>query len=73
MAYGFVGPIANALKAAYEGESKYYECIKSSLLAYMNGHAPAIAVEYGRKALFSNVRPSFAELEESTSQLPKPA
>ena len=63
LAYGFVGPIASALKAAYDGESKYYECIKSSLLAFMNGYPPAVAVEYGRKTLFSNVRPSFAELE----------
>jgi chemotaxis protein MotA len=41
-----------------------FQCIKVTLLASINGYAPAIAVEFGRKVLFSTERPSFSELEE---------
>jgi len=39
------------------------QCIKSTLLASMQGYNPATAIEFGRKVLFSSVRPSFTELE----------
>ncbi len=69
-AYGFVGPIANAMTAAADSETKYYNCIKAGLLAYLAGHAPAIAIEFARKALLSEVRPTFYELEDAVSDLP---
>ena len=69
VAYGFVGPIASTLKATYDAEGKYYACIKAGMLAYLAGHAPAICVEFARKALLSDVRPSFYEVEEAVSQL----
>ncbi|MDB5887871.1 MAG: motA, partial [Rhodocyclales bacterium] len=34
------------------------------LLASMNGYAPQVAVEFGRKVLYSGDRPSFKELED---------
>ena len=68
-AYGFVGPVATTLKATYEAEAKYYECMKAGILAYLAGHAPAICVEFARKALLSDVRPSFYEVEEAVSSL----
>ena len=40
------------------------ETIKVTLLASLNGYAPALSVEFGRKVLFSTERPSFSELEE---------
>jgi len=70
LAYGFVGPIASSIKATYEAEGKYYECMKAGLLAYLAGHAPAIAVEFARKALLSDVRPTFYEVEDAVSELP---
>ena len=70
VAYGFVGPIATTLKATYDAEGKYYQCIKAGLLAYLGGHAPAIWVEFARKALLSDVRPTFYEAEEAVSALP---
>lgn len=64
MSYGFVGPMAIAMKnEAYE-KLKAFECVKASLIANMNGLAPQMSVEFGRKMLFSSVRPSFNELEE---------
>jgi chemotaxis protein MotA len=41
-----------------------YQCIKVTLLANLNGYAPALAVEFGRKVLFSTERPGFSELEQ---------
>jgi chemotaxis protein MotA len=68
-AYGFVGPMATTLKATYDAEAKYLECMKAGILAYLAGHAPAICVEFARKALMTDVRPSFYEVEEAVSTL----
>jgi chemotaxis protein MotA len=65
IAYGFVGPIASSIKARSEAETRYLLCIKSGILAYMQGYAPAIAVEFARKALASDVRPTFYEVEKA--------
>jgi chemotaxis protein MotA len=73
IAYGFIGPIANGLKAIYEAEGKYFQCMKVALLAHMNGYAPSVSVEFARKALFSHVRPSFYEVEEAVQALPSPS
>jgi chemotaxis protein MotA len=70
LSYGFVGPIANSLRNLYDSETKYLQCIKVGLLAYLNGYAPAVAVEFARKALFSDVRPTFYEVEERVAALP---
>jgi chemotaxis protein MotA len=64
IAYGFVSPLGNALEGKMQEESKVYQCMKVVLLASMNGYAPQVAVEFGRKVLFSSDRPSFRELEE---------
>jgi chemotaxis protein MotA len=72
IAYGYIGPAANSMKALLESESKYMQCLKVGLLAHLQGFAPSISIEYARKSLFSDVRPSFAEVEEATMALPAP-
>jgi chemotaxis protein MotA len=64
LSYGFVTPLASKLEQRLEESSKILECIKVTLLANLNGYSPALAVEFGRKVLFSTERPSFLELEE---------
>lgn len=73
MSYGFVAPMASSLKATFNAESKYLFCIKAALLAHMNGSAPAVTVEFARKTLTSDMRPSFYDVEQAVSQLPAPA
>ncbi len=68
LAYGFVGPLAGTLEQKAEESSKMYQAIKVVLLANLNGYAPAMAVEFGRKVLVSTIRPKFAELEEHVKQ-----
>ncbi len=70
LAYGFVGPLASAIKMAQEANSKYLACLKAGILAHVAGNAPAVSVEFARKTLLSSVRPTFAELEEATENAP---
>ena len=64
LAYGFVAPIAGQLEQKVEEEGKIFQVIKTVLLASMTGYAPQVAVEFGRKGLYSGDRPRFIELEE---------
>ncbi len=68
LAYGFVGPLSTLLENKLQESSKVFECIKVTLLASLNGYAPQVAVEFGRKVLYSTERPSFLELEEHVKQ-----
>jgi len=68
LAYGFVSPISSVLEQKLHESSKIFQCVKVTLLASLNGYAPALAVEFGRKVLFSTERPSFSELEEHIKQ-----
>lgn len=68
LAYGFVSPMSSAMERRNDASLKVLECIKVTLLAYMNGYPPQLAVEFGRKVLFSAERPSFSELEEHVRQ-----
>lgn len=69
VSYGFFGPMAQALKNIYDGEAKYYLSMKTGLLAHMAGNSPEIAIEFARKMLMSEDRPTFAEIDESTAGL----
>jgi chemotaxis protein MotA len=72
-AYGMIGPMGNSLAAIFGAQAKYMQCIKIGLLAHLQGFAPSISVEYARKTLLSEVRPSFTEVEEATAALPPPS
>ncbi len=68
LAYGFVGPLASLLEQKLHESTKMFQCIKATLLASLNGYAPSLAVEFGRKVLYSSERPSFSELEDHVKQ-----
>ncbi|BBI98733.1 flagellar motor protein MotA [Ferrigenium kumadai] len=68
LAYGFVGPLATLLEQKAEEGTKMFQTIKVTLLANLNGYAPAMAVEFGRKVLNSTERPGFIELEQHVKQ-----
>lgn len=68
LAYGFVAPLAASVGRRTVEAVKVRECIKVTLLANMNGYPPPLAVEFGRKVLYSSARPSFAELEDHVRQ-----
>jgi chemotaxis protein MotA len=63
LAYAFAEPLAGLLEQKVEEGGKELQCIKTTLLASMQGYAPQVAVEFGRKVLYSGDRPTFSELE----------
>lgn len=66
VSYTVVAPVANKIKATRESQARLYIIVKQTLLAYMNGALPQIAVEYGRKAITSANRPTIDEVEDAT-------
>jgi chemotaxis protein MotA len=63
LAYGIFEPLGGLLEQKQDEDTKQLQCIKTTLLASMQGYAPQIAIEFGRKVLYSTERPQFAELE----------
>lgn len=64
LAYGFVAPMSTFIEHVARDEAQFYKCIKTCLVASLQGFSPAIAIEFGRKAIFHAERPSYSELEE---------
>jgi len=70
MAYGFVSPLAQLANQKVDESTKELQCVKTTLLASIQGYAPAVALEFGRKVLYSTERPSFTELETHVKKKP---
>lgn len=69
-AYGFFGPMALAMGDRAVSEVKYYKCMKVATLAFLQGCAPQVAVEFARKILDHHIQPTFMEVEEATNNAP---
>jgi chemotaxis protein MotA len=63
VSYGFIGPIAAAMEHHANEESKAFEVVKMALVATVRGYVPAVAIEFSRKLLASDLRPTFGDLE----------
>ena len=70
LSYGFFAPIANAMAAKADSEVMYYKVMRITLIAFLQGAAPQVAIEFGRKVLDHEKQPSFVELEEACNNLP---
>jgi chemotaxis protein MotA len=73
LSYGFVGPLTGVLEQKLHEATKALDCIKVTLLASLNDAVPSVAVEFGRKVLYSTERPGFAELEKHVKGAAKAA
>ena len=69
LSYGLVAPLGSLMHRRHQEVAKALQCVKVTLLASLNGYAPTIAVEFGRKVISASERPSFAELEGHVRQL----
>jgi chemotaxis protein MotA len=69
LSYAVVGPIAAKIKIVREKNNRLYIVVKQTLLAYMNGSLPQVALEFGRKTISSHDRPSIDSVEQSTLNL----
>ncbi|MEQ9248056.1 MAG: MotA/TolQ/ExbB proton channel family protein, partial [Nitratireductor sp.] len=66
MSYAVVGPIATKIKIVREKKNRLYVIVKQTLLAYMNGSLPQVALEFGRKTISAYDRPTIDAVEQST-------
>ena len=66
MSYCVVGPLATKVKSVREKQNRLYVIVKQTLLAYMNGSLPQVAIEFGRKTISAYDRPSIDSVEQST-------
>jgi chemotaxis protein MotA len=64
--YAVVSPIANKIKTVREKKMRLYIITKQTLLAFMNGAMPQVALEHGRKTISGYERPSIDEVERET-------
>lgn len=63
LSYGFINPLSVSIENLNEHKLRYLETIKASVLAYAKGNPPIVSVEIARRTIFSDERPTFAELE----------
>ncbi len=66
LSYGVAAPIANKIKIVREKRCRVLVVVKQSLLAFMNGAMPQIALEHGRKTISAHDRPSIDDVEQAT-------
>jgi chemotaxis protein MotA len=68
LCYGIVGPMASNMSKIVDDEHAFYHVLKVSMLAFIKGMSPIMAVEMGRRAIPARVRPSFQEVEKGCRQ-----
>jgi len=64
-AYGFLGPLSTTLEHVNSAETRYYYFLKAAVVAFAKGFSPIVAAEFARRTIFSDDRPSFAEMESA--------
>lgn len=72
-AYGLIGPTATKMGADIEAEGRYLSCIKAAMVALQRGAPPLVCVEYARRSIMPEERPSFEELDKATKDIKKAA
>lgn len=66
LSYGVVGPLAAAIETRVKLEHMYLSCIRTALLSFARGDSPMTSVEFARRGIEPEERPSFVELEGLT-------
>ena len=65
MCYGFVSPLASQIENQAEAEEVFMKAIKAGVVAYAKGMAPIVAVEFARRVISTDLRPSFGAVEDA--------
>ena len=63
LSYCIMNPLIYMIKAVRSKQNRLYVIVKQTLIAYMNGSVPQVALEYGRKTISSYERPSIDSVE----------
>jgi chemotaxis protein MotA len=65
LCYGFLGPLASNMAKISDAEGQYYNFLRVGAISYVKGMAPILAVEFARRAIPHDNRPSFKEMEKA--------
>lgn len=72
-AYGLIGPMASKMTADIEAEGRYLGCIKAAMVSLQRGAPPLVCIEYARRSIQPEERPSFEEMDKATKEIKKAA
>ncbi|UOF01006.1 flagellar motor stator protein MotA [Bdellovibrio reynosensis] len=72
-AYGLIAPTASKMNADIEAEGRYLQCIKAAMIALQRGAPPIVCVEYARRSIMPEERPTFSEVDKATKEIKKAA
>ena len=63
LCYGFLGPLASNLQKMNDADGDYLRCLRQGVIAFVKGSPPVLAVEFARRSIPGEVRPSFKDFE----------
>jgi chemotaxis protein MotA len=66
LCYGFFAPLAGMMTKIVDAEGQYYHALRTALIAFSKGSAPVLAVEFARRSIPQECRPSFKDFEKAT-------
>ncbi len=64
LCYGLFGPLAANMGKANEAEGQFYHCLRVGVAAFVRGSAPILSIEFARRTIPAQVRPTFQEMEQ---------
>ena len=65
LCYGIVGPISANMNKINESRAQYFQCLRQGMLSFLHGSSPILAVEFARRSIPADLRPTFKELEDT--------
>lgn len=72
-AYGLIGPTATKVASDIDAEGRYLAAIKAAMVALQKGAPPLVCIEYARRSIQPEERPTFAEMDKATKEIKKAA
>lgn len=73
VSYGFMGPTAMKMGNDIAAEGRYLLVIKLAMVSLQRGAPPLVCVEFARRSIFPNDRPSFTEMDTAVKSAGKKA
>jgi chemotaxis protein MotA len=65
LCYGVVGPLASRLESLSDSHAQFLQVLRIAIVAFARGSSPILAIEYARRSIPAEVRPSFVDMETS--------
>jgi chemotaxis protein MotA len=63
MCYGFLSPLASNMMKLNDADSDYIRCLRMGVIAFVKGSPPILAIEFARRSVPGELRPTFKEME----------